>query len=443
MKKLLLGGLILIAFGLAAYFFLFKEKKSIVEENIKIQVEQGDFEIYVIATGELQAKHSEKILGPEGMRAARIYQVSISQLVPEGTVVKTGDFVASLDRSELDGKIKDLSAEIEKAESKLTQTKIDTAIEMRSLRDQLVNLKFTMREKKLELEQSKYEPPAVLRRVELDMERVERDYKQQLTNYRLKEQQSVAKVQEVISSLEKTQAQFQQLIELSGKFTINAPSPGMVIYERSWNGKKGPGSRLSSWDPVVAQLPDMSSMISKTYVNEVDINKIKIDQSVDIQVDAFANKRFKGRVVEIANIGEQLQKFDAKVFEVIIELNETDTILRPAMTTSNQIITKTYSNVLHIPLEALHSTDSASYVFKELADGKVIKQEVISGAVNDNSIIIKYGIKKDDTLLLSIPENEKDIPITPIADEDKIAHEEELKEEKYKIQQQALKSKKQ
>ena len=176
MKKLLLGGLVFLVTGLAAYFLIFKESKSTVEENIKVQVEQGDFKIYVIATGELQAKHSEKILGPEGMRAARIYNVSISKLVPEGTVVNTGDFVASLDRSELDGKIKDLSAEIEKAESKLTQTKIDTAIEMRSLRDQLVNLTFTMREKKLELEQSKYEPPAVLRRVELDMERVERDY---------------------------------------------------------------------------------------------------------------------------------------------------------------------------------------------------------------------------------------------------------------------------
>ena len=443
MKKLLLVGLGLIVIGLAAYYFLFKESKSTIEENIKVQVEQGDFEIFVIATGELQAKHSEKILGPEGMRAARIYQVSISQLVPEGTVVQAGDFVASLDRSELDGKIKDLSAEIEKGESKLTQTKIDTAIEMRSLRDQLVNLKFTMREKKLELEQSKYEPPAVLRRVELDMERVERDYKQQLTNYKLKEQQSVAKIQEVISSLEKTQSRFQQLIELSGKFTINAPSPGMVIYQRSWNGKKGPGSRLSSWDPVVAQLPDMSSMISKTYVNEVDINKIKIDQTVDIQVDAFADKSFKGRVVEIANIGEQLQKFDAKVFEVIIELNETDTILRPAMTTSNQIITKTFSNVLHIPLEALHSTDSATYVFKELASGEIIKQEVISGSVNDNSIIIKYGVKKGATLLLSIPENEKDIPITPITEEDRVTYEEELKEEKHKIQQQALKANKQ
>ena len=87
MRKVLLGGLALLVLSLATYFFFFKGNKTTTEENIKVQVEQSDFEIYVIATGELQAKHSEKILGPEGMRAARIYNVSISKLVPEGTVV--------------------------------------------------------------------------------------------------------------------------------------------------------------------------------------------------------------------------------------------------------------------------------------------------------------------------------------------------------------------
>ena len=91
----------------------------------------------------------------------------------------------------------------------------------------------------------------------------------------------------------------------------------------------------------------------------------------------------------------------------------------------------------------MHSTDSSSYVFKEMPTGEVIKQEIISGLVNDNSIIVKYGVKKGEMLLLSIPENEADIPILPISDEDKLAYEEELKEEKYKIQKQSLKSNKQ
>ena len=254
MKNLLIGGLILVGLGATIYYFFFQNGTEEKEENVKVQVQQGDFDIYVIATGELQAKHSEKILGPEGMRAARIYGVTISNIVPEGTLVQAGDFVASLDRSELDGKIKDKSAEIEKGEAQLTQIEIDTAIEMRALRNQLVNLTYNMKEKELELEQSKYEPPAVLRRVQLDLDRIKRDYEQQQTNYQLKHQQSIAKVQEVISSLQKTQSQFDQLIKLSGQFTIKAPKQGMVIYRRTYQGKRGPGSRLSPWEPIVAEL---------------------------------------------------------------------------------------------------------------------------------------------------------------------------------------------
>ena len=440
MKNLLIGGAILVGLSVAVYYFFFQKEEATKEEDIKVQVQQGDFEVYVIATGELKAKHSEKILGPEGMRTARIYSTTISNIVPEGTIVQAGDFVASLDRSELDGKIKDKSAEIEKGEAQLTQIKIDTAIEMRALRNQLVNLRYNMKEKELELEQSKYEPPAVLRRVQLDLDRINRDYDQQQTNYKLKQQQSIAKVQEVISSLQKTQSQFAQLMQLSGEFNITAPKQGMVIYRRTYDGKQGPGSRINPWNPVVAELPDLTSMISKTYVNEVDINKVRVNQEVVIQADAFPDKSFDGKVVEIANVGEQMGKFDAKVFEVLIELNETDTILRPAMTTSNQIITKKYVDVLFIPLEALHSNDTLTYVFKETENGEIVKQEVITGAVNDNSVIVKYGLKKGTTISLSVPENEVDIKIERLTKEEMAVYKQEQKDEQLKIQKQALKA---
>lgn len=436
MKNLIIG-LVVVAAAAAIYYFGFRKDTAVAEEDIKVQVQEGEFQIYVTATGELRAKRSEKIRGPKGMRASRIYQVTIADIVPEGTVVKEGDFVARLDRSELDGRIKDVSTEIEKKQAQLTQAKIDTAITMRGIRDQLVNLQFSMKEKELEVEQSKYEPPAVIRRVQLDLERIKRDYEQQKTNYKLKQQQAVAKVREILSSLEQTQSRLGGMLELLQKFNITAPKPGMVIYERSWNGKKGPGSQISSWDPIVAQLPDLSTMISKTYVNEVDINKVNVDQEVEIQVDAFPDKSFKGKVIEVANIGEQMRKFDAKVFEVTIELMETDTILRPAMTTSNKIVTKIHENVKFIPLEAIQN-DSLTYVFKQLEGGKIVKQEVITGEFNDDQIIIKYGVTKGETILLSIPENADELEIVALTDEDRAALEKEEADRQRKIKEQAV-----
>jgi multidrug efflux pump subunit AcrA (membrane-fusion protein) len=386
-KKLILPLIAILTVGIIAYYFIGNDDKIDTSDNILTTVKQGKFEVYVNSTGELQAKKSEKIRGPKGMRSAGIWQTQIADLVDEGTVVKEGDYVGRLDRSELDGKVQNLATEIEKIESQLLQAKLDTAISLRGLRDQMINLRFAMREKKLEVEQSKYEPPAVIRREELELERIQRDFNQQSQNYRLKQEQAEAQIAEIMATLDQSMSKFQMMRALSADFTVKAPKAGMIIYERSWDGKKGPGSRVSSWDPVIAQLPDLSDMVSKMYVNEVDISKVEINQKVNVSVDAFPEKSYKGKVIQIANIGEQLKKFDAKVFEVVVQMLENDTILRPAMTTSNRVLTKTLENVIHVPLECVHS-DSMTYVYKKTPNG-IVKQEIITDIANDENIVSK------------------------------------------------------
>src|SRR5436309_14372431 len=123
-------------------------------------------------------------------------------------------------------------------------------------------------------------------------------------------------------------------------FTIKAPTPGMVIYAKEWNGKKRTaGSQVSSWDPAVATLPDLTEMESLTYVNEIDVRKIAVGQPAVITLDADPSKRFAGTVSSVANVGEQRPSADAKVFEVKVTLAQADTTLRPGKTTGNAIET--------------------------------------------------------------------------------------------------------
>lgn len=414
--RFLIPAFLILALGLIAYYYSQPAAKE-QATSIKVPVAKGPFEIPVTATGELQAKRSVKIRGPQGMRSAGIYETTISDLVAEGTIVSEGDYVASLDRTELAGKMSNVQTEIEKIQTQLEQAKIDTAIELRGLRDQLVNLNFTKKQNRLAVEQARYEPQSVIQQAELDLERTERDYKQLEQNYSLKQKQAIAKIQEINALLKQNQMQMATYSKLSAEFNINAPKDGMVIYSRSWNGKKEPGSRLTAWDPVVAELPDLSDMISKTYVNEVDISKVKEGQDVKIKVDAFPDKEYTGQVLKVANIGEQLRGYDAKVFEVIVQVNEVDSILRPAMTTANEIITDVFEEAIFIPLESLQS-DSLTYVIKD-DNGRMVKQEVVTGLGNSNEVIIDFGLNENDQVYLNTPENLDDLPFYPIAEEDK------------------------
>jgi HlyD family secretion protein len=371
------------------------------------------FQNIVVSSGELQAENSEKIEGPKGLQRYRIYDIKINDIIPEGTVVKPGDYIASLDRSELTNRINDTQLDLEKAESQYTQIKLDTALTLRDARDQIRNLEYQYEQSKLTLEQSKYEPPAIIKQAEMTVEKNKRALNEAKENYLIKKQQAAAKMKEAGSNLQKSRNNLDNLFGLQNQFTIMAPEEGMFIYQRDWGGNKvKAGSQISTWDPVVGTLPDLSSLLSKTYINEVDISKVKKGQKVDISLDAFPKAELKGEVIEVSNMGEKRKNDDSKVFEVVIKVTESDSTYRPGMTTSNHIITDEQDSVLLIPIEAIFGNDEAKWVFVE--DGSISRVEVETGAANDVDIVIKAGIKPGDVVLLNEPENGQELKLKPL-----------------------------
>jgi HlyD family secretion protein len=344
------------------------------------------------------------------LRKYRIYQVNIQSIIPEGTYVKKGQFVAALDPSELNSRIKDSQISLEEKGTKYLQTKLDTALQMREARDKLYNLEFAVDEKQLVLDQSQYEPPATIKKAEIEKEKAIRQFSQEKENYKIKKQQNEAKMQIAHSSLRKEQFDMDEMLELQSDFNIKAPEDGMLIYRKGWDGRPmKAGSQINTWDPVVATLPDLSSMNSVTYVNEVDIRRIKEGQSVEI-------KQLSGKVKGVANVGEQMPNSDSKVFKVMVEIDKIDPTLRPGMTTSNNIITQEIENAISIPLECLHGFhDSISFVY--LASGlSYTKKEIKIGQTNADAAEVLLGLKVSDRVYLTKPADSDDLEIDLLDD---------------------------
>ena len=411
MVKKIVIPLVILAALIAGYFFFFDQGTE-EASDITTRVRRYNFKVDVTVSGELEAKNSVNVMGPTGLQSARVYQVKIDDIVPEGRVVKKGDFIATLDRSELLEKIREEELEYEESLNKYKQTRIDTAIDLRTQRDKLVNAEYDVAEKQLLLDQSQFEPPATIKQNKLNLEKAKRTLVQGQEEYELLIKKSTSQMAQAYAKFKDDQGDLKFLKDLSEELTIKAPENGMVIYDRDWNGrKKEKGSQVSAWMPVVATLPDLSAMVSKTYVNEVDISRIKEGQKVEIGLDAFPEKQLSGTVTHVANIGEQRPNSDAKVFEVTVEVHEADTTLRPAMTTSNMIITNYVENVLLVPLEAVHSQgDSITYVFHKngLATSR---REVALGAKGNDMVVIAEGLEEDDVVYLSVPKGSEDKPI--------------------------------
>ena len=371
---------------------------------IVARVKRGDFTVVVTTSGELRAPKFVGIAGPPNMQQAEIWNgVKILSIVAEGTQVKEGDVVAELDRSPVATKMADVTLAMQKAEAQYEQASLDSTLNLSKAREDMHTAILTLEEKQLAKDQSKFEAPSIQRQAEIDHEKAIRGLRQDSMDYRTKTEQAKAKMREVGSDLERQKNKLKVVQDVMGQFSIKAPAPGMVIYIKDWQGKKrAVGSQVSPWDPAVATLPDLSTMESVTYVNEIDVRKLAVGQPVVLSLDADPSKKLKGTVSAVANVGEQRPNSDAKVFEVKVTVEKPDTTLRPGMTTGNAIETYAIKNVLHVPLETVMNENGVAYVFRKNGAGTV-RQEVETGALNDDEAVIVRGLAEGDRVLLSPP----------------------------------------
>lgn len=408
-KKIIIGVIGVLVLALFIWFFQSGNSEGISKSMIT-KVIKGDLPIEVIATGELEARNSQNIYAPSLLRSLGVSQIKISDMADEGTILKEGDFVASLDPSEIGTSLNQLEIDKEQKLSDLKSAKLDTALTMRAERETILNLKYAMEESDLEVKQSKFEPPAVQRKAEITLEKAERNYNQAVTNLKLKQQQAVSKVFTVQTELRQLEAKIQKMLTGLQSLKVTAPQNGMLVYYSNWNGKVKPGSTVNTWNPIIASIPDLSEMISKTYVNEIDISKVKKGQKVKITVDAFSDKKIEGEIVTVANIGQQQSGSDAKVFEVEIKVNKTDSMLRPAMTTSNKIKIKELKNVLYVPLECVFTESTVQYVFVKKGSS-FIKKRVTTGEASEEYIVITDGVEEGDEISMIAPEGSEELKI--------------------------------
>jgi len=413
MKRLLIIGGVVAAIAALIVFNKMISKKTNV--NTYAEVKKGLFEITVTNSGELLAERSIDIKGPEiSMGSDRgggpgrgfdmhAMDLKIQDIVPEGTLVKEGDYIAQLDRSSYANTLKDELENLKTFQNNVDMKILDTAVVLTNQRDDIKNQRFVVEEAQIALDQSKYEPPATIRQAEKSLDRAKRTLEQKIKGYSLIVAQSLADLNHQKMHLSRETRLVNDLQEFLSRFTINAPASGMVIYKKDRNGnKRKVGSTINPFDRVIATLPDLSSMISKVYVNEIEVSKVKEGQKVNINIDAFPGKTYTGNVLTIANIGEQLPNSDSKMFEVQIRIDGSDPALRPTMTTGNRIIIKTFNNAVFIPSECVQTgPDSIPFVYGK----NKTKAIVVLGESNEKNVIVEKGLEPGASVYVIPPQN--------------------------------------
>jgi HlyD family secretion protein len=422
-RTLIITGIVAVVIVIAMIVFnkLVSKKDKV---STYVEVSKGLFEVTVANSGSLLAEKSLDVKGPEIARTSdegqgpgdrgggggggmgrggnmRAADFKIQDIVPEGTIVKQGDYIAQLDRTTYDNTLKDEMTNLENYQRNLEMKTLDTAVSLSSLRDDIKNQRYVVEEAQITLDQSKFEPPATIRQAALNLDQTKRKLEQLIKGYDLKKAQALVDIRQQRLQYTNEVNLVKNLQDFLAKFTITAPAQGIVIYKTDFGGtKRKSGSSINAFDRIVATLPDLTTMISKFYVSEIEVNRVKAGQKVNISIDAIPGKSLTGKVLTVANIGEVLPNSDAKMFEVQVRIDGTDNALRPEMTTWNKILIKSFSDAVYIPTECVQTgEDSIPFVFKK----NHTKQIVVPGDMNEKNIVIKAGLDPGTKIYLATP----------------------------------------
>jgi HlyD family secretion protein len=197
------------------------------------------------------------------------------------------------------------------------------------------------------------------------------------------------------TDIEAAQARIDAALATLDMAQLTAPFEGTVTLADNLSG-----DQVNAGTPVF-RVDDMSRFLVDVELSEIDINNVSLGQNVQVTFDAILNKAYNGTVIEVGQIGNDVQ--GAVNFTVTIELTDADALVRPGMTAAVNIVVKEIENEILIPNRAVRLVDGERVVYL-LNNGVVDMVEIRLGASAETmSVLASDNIAEGAEIILNPP----------------------------------------
>ena len=381
MKKYLLGlvAVVIIVGGYLGVNAIFTKSYDIPT----VTAAPGPLRITQQATGTVDASQAFIVSAPP------IRGLQITWMAPEGSTARVGDTIIRFDANEQITELTDQQANL-----KINQTTLDRARQEYNI--QKKNLELEMQKAERKYDEQKHEAPRLAEEARLELELARLNYQGKLDQLTADVQKAELEVQRARDKVAAAQRELNQL-------TITAPIPGMVVYLEIWKG--GQSAKVQEGDSPwpgqgLINLPDLSEMVVKTTVSEVDAAKVDSGQEAIVTLDAVPGRSYRGEVREKSTLARRKDPGSKiNVFDVEIVLLEKDDQLKPGMSASCRIVIDQIPDVIKVPLEAVFEKEGRTVVYLE----NKREVEVQVGRRSDMEIEITAGLQGGEKVCLIDP----------------------------------------
>ena len=367
------------------------------------EVIQTPFSIEVEGFGEIEAAQSQKIMTP-GRRA-----MTIAWLKDENTYVEKGEVIARFDAQQILKDSRDeelqlmlLAQDIVKSNAQQKQAKQDIDSDQ-----SFVKYEFDFTDR------FAIDDLRVYSQLEIIDTLANRDFLEAKDDFLEWKETSIVEQhsnENAVLDIRKTGVEtiFNRHQQALSSLEIISPFSGLLVYEKDRRGEKPAiGQSVFPGRPI-AQIPNLDNMQASLFVQANDAIDLAKGLAVDIRLNAFPNKVFRGEISNVSGFPRSIERGNpVTYFEIVVKLLEQDkSMMQPGRKLTAKINVKAPTNQLVVPLQALHFEDGSTYVY--LQDGNEFsKQSVVSGRKNLYLVEITDGLSNGDVIALSLPQKQQ------------------------------------
>lgn len=176
--------------------------------------------------------------------------------------------------------------------------------------------------------------------------------------------------------------------------TLRAPISGIIA---SVSTQEGETVAVGLSVPTFVTIIDLDRLHVETYVDEVDIGKVKIAQKAAFNVEAFPSVEIEGEVVAI--YPKAILRENVVFYNVVVKSSKSPSvILRPEMTANVSIFLGPRENVLVVPARSVKKSEGIDFVYV-IENGKPARREVRIGWKQGQFLEVVEGLNEGDEVL--------------------------------------------
>ena len=364
-------------------------------------VEQKDFLMSLRLHGIVEAVESHAIAAPR-LSGQGLGTLIITRLVASGSSVHRGEVLVEFDRQaqlrnvlDKQAEYRDLVEQIKKKQADQQATRAADETELKQAEDA---------QKTAELEVKKNE---ILSKIdaeknELNLERARATLQQLRETFELKRRADQADLRVLEIQRDRALAAARWAQGNTEKMVIHSPVDGVAVINSMW--KSGSLSDVQEGDEVrpgfaFMQVVNPSQMQVRIRVNQADIDDLHEGQDARINLDAYPDLRFPGKVERIAAVAQTSAFYNkVRVFNVLFAIQGSDPKLLPDLSAAVDVQLDRQPGALVAPRDAIVLENGHSYVRVKNGSGYE-RREVKLGAASDVEQVILSGVEKGAVLL--------------------------------------------